>query len=98
VTNVQQAFRMIIRMAFRVPLMIVIELIVSFRIHAGISLVFLACIPVLGIGLFLIMQRDHLTFERVFRTFDRLNNVARENLRSFHAVKSFIREAINKQT
>jgi len=97
VTNVQQAFQMIIRMAFRAPLMIVFALIVSFRIHAGISLVFLACIPVLGIGLFLIMQKAHPIFERVFRTYDRLNNVVQENLRGIRVVKSFIREDYEKK-
>jgi len=97
VTNVQQAFQMIIRMAFRAPLMIVFALIVSFRIHAGISLVFLACIPVLGTGLFLIMQKAHPIFERVFRTYDRLNNVVQENLRGIRVVKSFIREDHEKK-
>ncbi|WP_298021552.1 ABC transporter ATP-binding protein [uncultured Dysosmobacter sp.] len=97
VTNVQQAFQMIIRMAFRAPLMIVFALIVSFRIHAGISLVFLACIPVLGTGLFLIMRKAHPIFERVFRTYDRLNNVVQENLRGIRVVKSFIREDHEKK-
>nr|WP_325194653.1 ABC transporter ATP-binding protein [uncultured Oscillibacter sp.] len=93
VTNVQNAFLMIVRMAVRGPLMMVFALFVSFRIHAGISMVFLICIPILAAGLYIIMQNAHPVLERTFRTYDKLNNVVQENLRGIRVVKSFNREA-----
>ena len=92
VTNVQGAFQMLIRMGARAPMMMVFALIFSFRIHAGLSLIFLSVIPVLSIGLGLIMTRVHPIFVRVFKTYDRLNNVVQENLHGIRVVKSYIRE------
>lgn len=92
VTNVQMAYQMLIRLAVRAPLMIVFSLIFSFRISARLSLIFLGVIPVLGIGLYLIMSRVHPIFVRVFKTYDRLNNVVQENLLGIRVVKSYNRE------
>ena len=92
VTNVQNSFQMLIRMAFRAPLMLVFSTVMSFQIHATLPFVFLACIPVLGVGLHLIMSKAHPVFERVFRTYDKLNNVVEENVRGMRVVKSFVRE------
>ena len=92
VTNVQNAYQMLIRLAVRAPIMIVFALIFSFRIDVHLSLIFLATIPVLGIGLWLIMSHVHPIFVRVFNTYDRLNNVVAENLRGIRVVKTFIRE------
>jgi len=92
VTNVQNAYQMIVRLAVRAPVMIVFALIFSFRIDARLSLIFLATIPVLGTGLWLIMSRVHPLFVRVFRTYDKLNGVVQENLLGIRVVKSYIRE------
>ncbi len=92
VTNVQNAFQMVIRLAVRAPMMIVFALIFSFRIDAGLSLVFLGVIPILGVGLWLIMTRVHPIFVRVFKTYDKLNNIVQENLHGIRVVKSYIRE------
>ena len=92
VTNVQNSFQMILRMAVRAPLMLIFSLLMAMTIHARISLVFLATLPVLGLGIFLIMTRTHPVFRRVFKTYDRLNNVVQENLRGVRVVKSFVRE------
>ncbi|HML47334.1 MAG TPA: ABC transporter ATP-binding protein, partial [Clostridia bacterium] len=92
VTNLQNAFQMLIRLGVRAPMMIVFALIFSFRIDAGLSLIFLSVIPVLGIGLGLIITRVHPIFVRVFKTYDRLNSVVQENLHGIRVVKSFIRE------
>ena len=97
VTNVQNAYQMLIRLAVRSPVMIVFALIFSFRIDARLSLIFLAVIPVLGIGLGLIMSHVHPIFVRVFNTYDRLNNVVQENLHGIRVVKSYIREDHEKQ-
>ena len=92
VTNVQNAYQMIVRLAVRAPVMIVFALIFSFRIDARLSLIFLATIPVLGTGLWLIMSRVHPLFVRVFATYDKLNGVVQENLLGIRVVKSYIRE------
>ena len=92
VSNVQMAFQMIIRMAMRSPVMLVFSLVVSFSINAKLSLIFVGCIPILGIGLYLIMSRAHPIFERVFKRYDKLNNVVQENLRGIRVVKAFVRE------
>ncbi len=98
VTNVQNAFQMITRIAVRCPLMLIFSLIMAFKINKEVSLVFLCAIPVLAIGLFFIMTHAHPIFERVFKTYDKLNNVVEENLRGIRVVKSYVREdfEINK--
>lgn len=92
VTNVQMAFQMIVRIAIRCPVMLVSSLIMAFSVNAKIALVFLAAIPILAIGLFAIMSHAHPIFERVFKTYDKLNRVVQENLYGIRVVKSFVRE------
>jgi ATP-binding cassette subfamily B protein len=92
ITNVQNAYQMLIRLAVRAPMMIIFALIFSFRIDAGLSLIFLGVIPVLGVGLWLIITHVHPIFVRVFRTYDKLNNSVQENLHGIRVVKSYIRE------
>ncbi|WP_371371041.1 ABC transporter ATP-binding protein [Sporomusa aerivorans] len=92
ITNVQNAFQMLIRLGVRAPMVIVFSLIFSFRINAYLSLTFLAVIPILGLGLWLIMSHVHPIFVRVFNTYDKLNNVVQENLHGIRVVKSYIRQ------
>ena len=92
VTNVQNSFQMILRMAVRAPLTLLFSLIMALTINARISMVFLFTLPVLGLGIYLIMSRTHPVFRRVFKTYDKLNNVVQENLRGVRVVKSFVRE------
>ena len=92
VSNVQNAFMMIVRTLIRCPAMLIFAMVMSFRINHDISLVFLAVIPVLGVGLYLIIRRVYPVFERVFKTYDRLNGVVQENLSGIRVVKNFVRE------
>ena len=92
ITNVQNAYQMIIRLAVRAPAMIIFSMMMAFSINDKLSWIFLASIPVLGIGLFLIMSRTHPIFVRIFKTYDKLNQVVQENLRGIRVVKSFVRE------
>ena len=92
ITNVQNAYMMIIRVAVRSPVMLVCALAMSFTLNAKLSLVFLCAIPVMAIGLYIIIRFAHPVFERVFKTYDKLNNVVQENLRGIRVVKSFVRE------
>ena len=92
VSNVQNAFQMILRMAVRAPLTLIFSMIMAMTINARISMVFLFTLPVLALGIFTIMTRTHPIFRRVFKTYDKLNNVVQENLRGVRVVKSFVRE------
>lgn len=92
ITNVQNAYQMIVRIAVKGPIMIIFSLIMAFGINHKLSLVFLLAIPVLGGGLYFIMTHAHPIFERVFKIYDKLNNVVQENLRGIRVVKSFVRE------
>lgn len=92
ITNVQNAYQMIVRIAVRGPVMMVLSLIMSLTISPGLSMIFLLAIPILGGALYLIMIKAHPIFERVFNIYDRLNNVVQENLRGIRVVKSYVRE------
>lgn len=92
VTNIQNAYQMLIRMAVRGPVMLVFSMIVSFRINTTIALIFLAVIPIMALLLLLIIRKVGPLFGRVFRTYDTLNNVVQENVRGIRVVKSFDQE------
>ena len=92
VTNLQNSFQMIVRLGVRAPVMVIISWIFTFRISPEISMVFLVAIPVLGIGLFVVIMLVHPIFDRVFHTYDRLNNVVDENILGIRVVKSYNRE------
>lgn len=97
VTNVQQAFMMLTRMAFRSPCTLVFALVMAFRQSARLSLVFLAVLPVLGFGIAYIMTHAFPIMEKVFGIYDRLNAVVQENLRGIRVVKAFVREEEEKE-
>lgn len=92
VTNLQNAYQMIVRIAIRSPLMLIFSLIMSIRVNARLALIFLCVLPFLGGALFIIMTHAHPIFERVFKTYDKLNRVVSENLSGIRVVKSFVRE------
>ena len=92
VTNLQNAYQMIIRIAVRCPLTMICALIMAFVVNAKLSLVYLIIIPVLGFILYQIMSHAHPIFEKMFHVYDKLNNVIQENLHGIRVVKSFVRE------
>ena len=92
VTNVQNSFQMITRIAVRCPMMLIFAMVMSFSINAQLSLIFVCALPVLAVGLYLIMSKVHPIFMRVFKKYDRLNGVVQENLRGIRVVKSYVRE------
>lgn len=92
VTNVQNAFGMILRIAVRTPLMMIFSVIMSLRINVKMSLIFLAIIPFLAIGIFGIMAVVHPIFRRIFKKYDAMNSSVEENLSGIRVVKSFVRE------
>ncbi len=97
VTNVQNAYQMVIRIAVRCPVLLFFSLIMSFSVNPQLSLVFLCIIPVLAFVLLFIIKIVHPIFERVFRTYDKLNNVVQENLHGIRVVKSFVREDYERE-
>ena len=92
VSNVQNAYMMIVRTAIRSPMMMVCSAVFAFRIYPKLAAIFVCCLPIIGIGLYIIMKKTHPIFKRVFKTYDRLNRTVQENLRGIRVVKSFIRE------
>ena len=67
-------------------------LVMAFRISAKLSLIYCVMLPILAVGLMLLIKLVHPIFERVFKTYDKLNNVVQENVRGIRVVKSFVRE------
>lgn len=96
VTNIQNAYMMIIRIAVRAPLMLIFALIISWTINWKLALIFLIMIPVLGGGLVWIILKSHPIFEKVFKQYDSLNGVVQENVSGIRVVKSFVREEHEK--
>lgn len=92
VTNVQNAFQMCTRIAVRCPVMLVFSLVMAFQINSTLALVFLAVLPVLGIGMGILLYAVNPVFERVFKIYDRLNTVVQENVRGIRVVKAYVRE------
>lgn len=92
VTNIQNAYQMLLRMAVRGPVMLVFAMIVSFHINTTVALIFLAVIPIMALLLLLIICKVGPIFTRVFHTYDELNNVVQENVRGIRVVKSFNQE------
>ena len=92
VANIQMSFQMLIRMAVRSPLMLVLALISSLRISTKLSLVFFAVIPIMVLVLVLLVPKGFKIFDRVFKTYDKLNNVVQENIHGIRVVKSYVRE------
>ena len=97
VANVQMAYMMIIRTAIRSPLMLIFSLFMAFFMGGPMALVFVAVIPVLGGGLFLVIKLTMPLFRRVFRKYDRLNESIEENVAGMRVVKSFVREEHEKE-
>jgi ATP-binding cassette subfamily B multidrug efflux pump len=92
ITNVQMAYMLIVRVAVRAPLMLIFSLVMSLTINPQLASTFLIAIPVMGVGLFFIVRAAHPVFQKVFRVYDKLNNIVQENLRGIRVVKSFVRE------
>ncbi len=92
VTNVQMAFMMIIRILIRGPVMLLAALFMAFSIDARLSCVFLVAIPILGVALFYIAIKAHPNFERVFKKYDKLNEVVQENVGGIRVVKAYANE------
>ena len=92
VTNIQNAYQMLIRVAVRSPVMLVSAFVMSFYLNAKLSTIFLVAIIILSISLYLIIKNAYPIFQVIFKVYDKLNNVVQENLHGIRVVKSYVRE------
>lgn len=92
VTNVQNAYQMILRIAVRAPLMLICSMVMCFFISAKLSMIFLVAIVILAAALIFIMVRTTPVFNEVFRKYDDLNASVQENVSAIRVVKAFVRE------
>lgn len=97
ISNVQMAFMMLIRMAVRAPFMFISAFIAGFIMGGWLAIIFVAVMPLLGIGLYFIISRVIPIFKKVFKKYDALNESTEENLAGIRVVKSFVNENFERQ-
>lgn len=93
VANLQMSFQMMIRMAIRCPMMLILATTKAYTVSPRLCVVYCVVLPILAVGLYLLIRTVYPIFDRVFRTYDKLNNVVQENVHGIRVVKSFVREA-----
>ena len=92
VTNVQNAYQMIIRIAVRAPLMLICSMAMCFAVSGSMSTIFLAAIVLLGIVLGIIVKKTMKVFTEAFKKYDDLNASIQENVSAIRVVKAYVRE------
>lgn len=92
VTNVQNAYQMIIRVAVRAPLTVIFSMFMCFVVDRRLSIMFLIAVVILATSLYFIMRRAMMSFYYVFRKYDELNASVQENISGIRVVKAFVRE------
>ncbi len=92
VTNVQNAFQMLLRMAMRAPATMIVAMVMSFLISPKLASIYLVAVVVLGILLFSIMRSATAYFQKVFERYDDLNESVQENVSAIRVVKAYVRE------
>ncbi len=97
VTNLQNAYMMIIRGAVRGPFMVIFSLVMAFTMSPRLSTIFVAIVPLLAFGLFTISKKAMPIFHRVFKKYDNLNNSVQENVKGMRVVKSYVREGYEEE-
>lgn len=97
VTNTQNAFMMVIRMAFRAPIMLIFAIIMTVKINAKLSLIFVCIVPVLAIAIIFILSKAHPRFLSMLNKYDGMNSRIQENLIGIRVVKAFVREPFEKK-
>ena len=92
VTNIQMAYMMIVRVAFRSPVMMIVSLAMTYSINWQMGVIFTILVPILGAGLFIIFKMVDPIFNKVFKKYDALNESVQENIKGIRVVKSYVRE------
>lgn len=97
VTNVQNAYQMLLRMFVRAPISMICAMIMSFYINARLATIYLVAVLVLGIALFFIIHKVSGYFQEVFEKYDDLNASVQENVSGIRVVKAYVREDYENQ-
>lgn len=92
VTNIQNAYQMMLRMAIRAPFSMIVAMIMAFIINRRIASIYLIAVAALGFVLLLIMRRATKYFQMVFKKYDALNESVQENVSAIRVVKAYVRE------
>ncbi|RVU70459.1 MULTISPECIES: ABC transporter ATP-binding protein [Lactobacillus] len=92
VNNVQMAYQIIIRIAVRAPMMLIVSVVMSVIISPRLSLIFLVIAPIFVVILGLIIRAAYPYFPKIFKGYDRMNQVVRENVRGIREVKTYVQE------
>ncbi len=96
VTNIQNAYQMILRMCMRAPASLICAMAMSFYVNAKVALVYLAAVFILGIILFILIKFTMKYFQQVFKKYDALNESVQENVSAIRVVKAYSREEFEK--
>lgn len=97
VTNLQNAYQMLLRMFTRAPASLLCAMVMAFTIHAELASIYLIAVVVLGTCLILIMSRAVKYFQKVFQKYDDLNASVQENITGIRVVKAYVREDYENQ-
>ena len=97
VSNIQNSYQMIIRVAVRSPFMLISASFMAFYLNAKVSVIFLIAIAILGISLYILIKISYPIFREIFKVYDKLNNVVQENLHGIRVVKSYVREDFEEE-
>lgn len=92
VTNLQNAYQMVLRICFRAPVSLIVAMTITMMINAKLAGVYLIAVVFLGIVLFFLVRKTHKYFMQVFEKYDELNAGVQENVSSIRVVKAFVRE------
>ena len=92
VTNIQNAYMMILRMAMRAPASLIIAMVAAFTISARLSSIYLVAVMLLTVIMILVMKRATTYFKQVFEKYDELNESVQENVSAIRVVKAYVRE------
>ena len=97
VTNLQNAYQMLLRMAVRAPASLIVAMLMAFYINARLASVYLVIVLLLGLFLFVIISVVRQIFRQVFREYDNLNESVQENVTGIRVVKAYVRESREKE-
>ncbi len=96
ITNVQNAFQMILRMGFRAPVTVLVAMVLSFKINARLASVFLLAMVLILLVMGIIMNRTYKLFDILMKKYDSLNASVQENVTGIRVVKAYVREAFER--
>ena len=97
VTNIQNAYQMILRMGVRAPMSMIIAMVLSFTISPKLASVYLIAVLILAVFVVLLAGVARKFFDRMFKKYDKLNNTVQENINGIRVVKAYVRENYEEQ-